>query len=174
MQRKLSCDYDIYSFVDNDWWIQDVPWIWLNYGCIECCETTFAPWHETFSSDEDRYIVSDFWECLNSSKWVFIEFQYDYYNIKDAFVFITETKDVYISAWCFSNLLMRLRHCLSFTVCSVDTAPSTVVCIFYWSLHLSYTKDATSKVISGCCKICSALEWDNLPNIYEKHYLTLN
>lgn len=130
MQRKLSCDYDIYSFVDNDWWIQDVPWIWLNYGCIECCETTFAPWHETFSSDEDRYIVSDFWECLNSSKWVFIEFQYDYYNIKDAFVFITETKDVYISAWCFSNLLMRLRHCLSFTVCSVDTAPSTVACIF--------------------------------------------
>ena len=64
---------------------------------------------------------------------------------------------------------MWLRHCLSLTACSLDIAPSTAACISSIGvLHLPSTKGATSNVSPGCCRICSVIERDDLPNTSEK------
>ena len=48
-------------------------------------------------------------------------------------------------------------------------APSTAACISSTGvLHLPSTKGATSKVSPGCCKICSVIEREDLPNISAK------
>ncbi len=66
-----------------------------------------------------------------------------------------------ISALPFSNSSMWSRHCLSFTACSVEMAPSIVACISSIGvLHLLSTKGVTSKISPGCCKICSVIERD--------------
>ena len=73
-----------------------------------------------------------------------------------------------ISALCFPNSSMWLRHCLSFTACSGEMAPSTAACISSTGvLHLRSTKGATSKDSPGCCRICSVMEREDLPNISE-------
>ena len=64
---------------------------------------------------------------------------------------------------------MWFRHCLSFTACSIEIAPSTAACISSIGvLHLPSTKGATSKVSPGCCKICSVMEREDFPNTSEK------
>src|SRR5574344_1474978 len=48
-------------------------------------------------------------------------------------------------------------------------APSTAACISSIGvLHLPSTKGATSKFSPGCCKICSVIEREDLPNTSEK------
>ncbi len=55
-----------------------------------------------------------------------------------------------ISALCISNSSMCLRHCLSFTTCSFEMAPSTAACISVIGvLHLLSTKGAISKTSPG-------------------------
>lgn len=54
------------------------------------------------------------------------------------------------------------------TACSVEIVPSTTACISsIGDSHLLSTKGTIWKVYPGCCKICSAIEREDLPNISE-------
>ena len=72
------------------------------------------------------------------------------------------------SEMCLLSSSMWSRHCLSFTTCSFEMAPSTAACISVIGvLHLLSTKGAISNFSPGCCKICSVIERDDLPNTSE-------
>ena len=59
------------------------------------------------------------------------------------------------SEMCLLSSSMWSRHCLSFTTCSFEMAPSTAACISVIGvLHLLSTKGAISNFSPGCCKIC--------------------
>ena len=73
------------------------------------------------------------------------------------------------SEMCLFSSSMWSRHCLSLTACSLEMAPSTAACISSIGvLQRPWTKGATSNVSPGCCKICSVMEREDLPNTSEK------
>lgn len=74
----------------------------------------------------------------------------------------------FTSEMCLFSLSMWSRHCLSLTTCSFEMAPSTATCISSIGvLQRPWTKGVTSNFSLGCCKICSVIERDYLPNTSE-------
>ena len=72
------------------------------------------------------------------------------------------------SEMCLFSSSMWSRHCLSLTACSFEMAPSTAACISSIGvLQRPWTKGATSNFSPGCCKICSVIEREDLPNTSE-------